>query len=65
MPRRKTVQPLPLRIIEGDEFLIEVRDRATALIGRGLHAKNDFDETLDEILDHITSEAFIRNSENN
>ena len=65
MPRRKTVQPLPLQIIEGDEFFIEVRNRATALIGRGLHAKNDFDETLDEILDYITPEAFIRNSENN
>ena len=65
MPRRKTVQPLPLRIIEGDEFFIGVRDRATALIGRGLHAKNDFDETLDEILDYITPEAFIKKSDNN
>lgn len=65
MPRRKTVQPRPLRIIEGDEFFIEVRDRATALIGRGLHAKDDFDETLDEILDYITPEAFIRKSDKN
>ena len=65
MPRRKTVQPPPLSIIEDDDFFIEVRDRASALIGRGLHAKVDFDETLDEILDHITPEAFIRKSDNN
>ena len=65
LPRRKTVQPLPLRIIEDDEFFIEVRDRATALIGRGLHAENVFDETLDEILDYITPEAFIRKSDDN
>ena len=65
LPRRKTVQPLPPRIIEDDEFFIEVRDRATALIGRGLHAENDFDETLDEILDYIMPEAFIRKSDDN
>ena len=65
MPRKKRVQPRPLRNIEGDEFFIEVRDRTTALIGRGLHAIDDFDETLDEISDYITPEAFIRKSDKN
>jgi len=65
MPRRKTVQPLPLQIIECDEFFIEVRDRSTALIGRGLHAKEDFSGTLDEILDFITPEAFLKKSDKN
>jgi hypothetical protein len=63
MPRRKTVQPLPLQIIESDEFLVEVRDRSTALIGRGLHARDDFNETLNEILDLIMPEAFIETSD--
>ena len=46
MPRRKRVQPQPLQLIDCDEFFIEVRDRSTSLIGRGLHTKQDFAETL-------------------
>ena len=63
MPRRKTVQPLPLQIIENDEFLIKARDRFNALIGRGLHARDDFNKTLHETLDLILPEAFIETSD--
>ena len=65
MPRKKTVQPPALQLIECDEFVIEVRDRSTALIGRGLHMKDDFSEILNEILDYITPEAFTKKSDKN
>ena len=65
MPRRKTVQPHPLQLIDCDEFFIEVRDRSTALIGRGSHAKDGFNETLDEILDFVTPDAFITQRDRN
>ena len=49
MPRRRTVQPLLLKLIDCNEFFIEFRDSSTALIRRGLHTKQDFAETLEEI----------------
>ena len=60
MPRKKTVQPLPLQLIECGEFLIEVRDRSTSLIGRGLHTKQDFAETLEEIFDFVVPKVFVK-----
>ena len=65
MPRRKTVQPLPLQIIEYDEFFIEVRDRSTALIGRGFHTKQDFAETLEQIFDFVVPKVFVKKIDGN
>lgn len=65
MPRRKTVQPLPLQLIDCDEFFIEVRDRSTALTGRGLHTKQDFAETLEEIFDFMVPKVFVKKIDGN
>jgi hypothetical protein len=43
MPRRKTIQPEPLEILTAEDGLvIEIRDAATRLIGRGEDKKFDF-----------------------
>jgi hypothetical protein len=65
MPRRKTVQPHPLQLIDCDEFFIEVRDRSTSLIGRGLHTKQDFAETLEEIFDFVVPKVFVKKIDGN
>ena len=39
MPRKKTVQPAPTKVIETDELIIEIRDKDTREIGPGLDKK--------------------------
>lgn len=53
MPRKKTIQPEPLETIVCDDFIIEIRDRATRLIGRGEVNKFEAQEVVFEILDIV------------
>ena len=65
MPRRRTVQPLLLQLIDCNEFFIEFRDRSTASIRRGLHTKQDFAETLEEIFDFVVPKVFVKKIDGN
>lgn len=51
MPRKKTVQPEPLETIVCDDFIIEIRDRETQLIGRGMANHFEGQEIVFKILD--------------
>jgi hypothetical protein len=58
MPRKKTIQPLPIETIPLDEgIVIEIRDAATREIGRGkdkeFYAKEFQLNTLDKLVDKI------------
>jgi hypothetical protein len=68
MPRKKTIQPLPLQSIHyDDEIVLEIRDTATKEIGRGkdkeFHAKefqtNEFGKVVDKILTLTPNKAKI------
>lgn len=51
MPRRKTIQPEPLEILTvEDGLVIEIRDAATRLIGRGEDKKFDAEEMENKVL---------------
>lgn len=50
MPRKKTVQPAPTKVIETDELIIEIRDKDTRLIGPGLDKKFNANELDWQIL---------------
>ena len=39
MPRKKTVQPAPIEIIETNDLIIEIHDKYTRAIGPGLDKK--------------------------
>ena len=65
MPRRKTIQPEPIEHIIYDDLVIEARNRETQLIGRGLHNRQGFEETLDKILQFVSTDYFRRYSNKN
>jgi len=50
MPRKKTVQPAPIKVIETDELIIEIRDKDTREIGPGLDKKFNAHELDMQIL---------------
>ena len=50
MPRKKTVQPAPTKVIETDELIIEIRDKDTREIGSGLDKKFNANELDWQIL---------------
>ena len=58
MPRKKTVQPEPLETIVCDDFIIEIRDRDTQLIGRGEANKFEAQEVVFQIL-HIVMDFYL------
>jgi len=58
MPRPKTTQPSPYKIYEYPDLLIEVRDRKTQPIGRGLHNRQGFVEITEKILDFASRDYF-------
>jgi hypothetical protein len=58
MPRPKTTQPSPYKIYEFPDLLIEVRDRKTQPIGRGLHNRQGFVEITEKILDFASRDYF-------
>lgn len=60
MPRKKTVQPEPLETIVCDDFIIEIRDRETQLIGRGMANHFEGKETVFKILD-IVMDYYLSN----
>ncbi len=59
MPRPKTTQPSPYKIYEFPDLLIEVRDRKTQPIGRGLHNRQGFTEITEKIL-HFASRDYFK-----
>ena len=65
MPRRKTIQPEPIERLNYDDLVIEVRNRETRLIGRGLHNRQGFEETLDKIIQFVSTDHFQRYSTKN
>jgi hypothetical protein len=63
MPRRKTVQPEPLEIITAEDGLvIEIRDAATRLIGRGEDKKFNAEEMENEVLLGLVGEMLSGDS---
>lgn len=58
MPRKKTVQREPLRSEVYDDFIIEIRDRETQLIGRGEANKFEAQEVVFQIL-HIVMDFYL------
>jgi len=60
MPRKKTIQPEPLETIVCDDFIIEIRDRKTQLIGRGKANHFEGQETVFKILD-IAMDHYLSN----
>jgi hypothetical protein len=50
MPRKKTVQLAPTKVIETDELIIEIRDKDTREIGPGLDKKFNANELDWQIL---------------
>lgn len=50
MPRKKTIQPPPIKVIETHDLVIEIRDKDTRDIGRGLDKKFDADQLDWQIL---------------
>ena len=64
MPRRKKAQPEPFEHFNYDDLTIEVRNRATRLIGRGLHNRQAFEEIADKILEFVSTDYFRKYSNN-
>ena len=60
MPRKKTVQPEPLETIVCKDFIIEIRDRKTQLIGRGMANYFEGQEVVFKIL-HIVMDCYLSN----
>jgi len=60
MPRKKTVQPEPLETIVCEDFIIEIRDRETQLIGRGKANHFEGQEIVFKILD-IVMDYYLSN----
>jgi len=60
MPRKKTIQPEPLETIVCDDFIIEIRDRETQLIGRGKANHFEGQEIVFKILD-IAMDHYLSN----
>ncbi len=50
MPRKKTIQPAPTKIIETDDLTIEIRDKDTREIGPGMDKKFNANELDWQIL---------------
>ena len=56
MPRKKTVQPQPLRTFyENDEPIAEERDETCKIIGRGLHKHDAYEKKLYEVLTQVAN----------
>lgn len=60
MPRKKTVQPEPLETIVCEDFIIEIRDHETQLIGRGKANQFKGQEIVFQILD-IVMDYYLSN----
>lgn len=62
MPRKNTIQPLPLQtgILE-DGTVWEVRDETCLEIGRGLHNRNKYEQKRDEVLERVANDYLSRN----
>jgi hypothetical protein len=59
MPRRKTIQPLPLDSFSlKDGTIVEVRDETCRIIGRGLHKVDAFEVKRDGILETVVNDYF-------
>ena len=60
MPRRKTVQPRPLKVftLEGGT-VVETRDETCQVIGRGLRKQDEFIKRRDEILIRVVEDYFV------
>ena len=57
MPRKKTVQPQPLRTFyENDEPIAEERDETCKIIGRGLHKQDAYEKKLYEVLAKVVND---------
>ena len=60
MPRKKTVQPEPLEIIDlGEGHLAEVRDDTCQEIGRGKHKTHEYLKKHDRVLEMVMEDYFI------
>ena len=57
MPRKKTVQPQPLRTFyENGEPIAEERDETCKIIGRGLHKQDAYEKKLYEVLAKVVND---------
>ena len=57
MPRKKTVQPLPLEeLILDDGSIVEIRDETCKIIGRGLHKRDAYEKKCDEVLAKVVND---------
>ena len=55
MPRKKTIQPKPLKTFVVDEVIFEIRDHETREIGRGLDKQWKAINLTDGILDQLVN----------
>lgn len=54
MPRKKTVQPPPLKSLTlSDGTLVEVRNETCQEIGRGLHKRDDYEKWRDKVAEKV------------
>lgn len=62
MPRKKTIQPPPLKsgVLE-DGTIWEVRDETCLEIGRGLHNRNKYEQKRDEVFGRVANDYLSRN----
>ena len=57
MPRKKTIQPLPLEEFTlPDGTIIEIRDETCKIIGRGLHKRDAYEKKRDEVLAKVVND---------
>lgn len=53
MPRKKTIQPLPIKTIKTGRLIIEIRDKDTREIGRGQDKKFNSEELDSQVLNGL------------
>jgi hypothetical protein len=57
MPRKKTIQPLPLKEFTlPDGTVVEIRDETCKIIGRGLHKRDAYEKKRDEVLAKVVDD---------
>jgi hypothetical protein len=57
MPRKKTIQPLPVEWFTlPDGIIVEIRDETCKIIGRGLHKQDAYEKKLYEVLAQVVGD---------
>ena len=57
MPRKKTIQPLPVEWFTlPDGIIVEIRDETCKIIGRGLHKQDAYEKKLYEVLAKVVND---------